>query len=294
MRSPRAAQIDPRPKSGTGTGDHRGEAMNVDLGRVSHYIGERGFGFVRGLLLGESSEVFFHIKVVKRADPYLAAHIVENADFLFWFESVIAPKGKQIRTILSPDQVRAGAIADPSRLITGLEAIWRDVRSQKPTWLDDVSIDLVGSVRARELSLERNRLDDEAREARELARKELEARLAAEEERKQRRREAERAQEEIEEKEFQELVAEMKKMAFRNSSQVSNYIVTRSLGLKYRNISGVLQMELDGTVWNFKGGFPPRIYARLCDELGLSNNGSRARAIAFESFDSIEERNRSK
>jgi hypothetical protein len=270
--------------------------MNADLGRVSNYIGERGFGFVRGLLLGDSSEVFFHIKAVKKTDPYLAARIVEDpfSTDLFWFESEITPKGKQVRAILSPDQVRAGAVADPSRLIAGVEAIWRNVRSQKPTWLDDVTIDLVGSLRARELALERNRLDDEVSQARDLARKEMEARLAVEEERKQRQLEAERAQEEIEENEFQELVAELKKMAFSYSSQVSNYIVTRRLGLKYRNISGVLQMELKGRVWDFKGGFPPKIYARLCDELDLSNEGTRARPVSFESFDSIEERSRRK
>ena len=57
---------------------------------------------------------------------------------------------------------------------------------------------------------------------------------------------------------------------------------------------GILQMELDGTTWNFKGGFPPNIYARVCDELGLSNNGTRARAVAFESFGNIEERSRRK
>jgi hypothetical protein len=271
--------------------------MNADFGKVSNYIGERGFGFVRGLLLGDSSEVFFHIRAVKKTDRYLAARIVENpfsTDFFFWFESDITPKGKQVRAILSPDQVRAGAIADPSRLIAGVEAIWRSVRGQKPTWLDDVTIDLVGSLRARELALERNRLDDEVRQARDLARKEMEARLAVEEERKQRQLEAKRAQEEIEENEFQGLVAEMKKMAFSHSSQVSNYIVTRRLGLKYRNISGVLQMELNGTVWDFKGGFPPKIYARLCDALDLSNGGTRARPVSFESFDSIEARSRGK
>ena len=99
-------------------------------------------------------------------------------------------------------------------------------------------------------------------------------------------------QEQLEEDEFQNLVAEMTQLGFTHSSQVSNHIVSRRLGYKYKNISGILQMELDGTTWNFKGGFPPKIYARLCEELGLSNNGTRARAVAFESFGNIEERNR--
>lgn len=86
----------------------------------------------------------------------------------------------------------------------------------------------------------------------------------------------------------------MTKFAFTHSSQVSHYIVSNRLGYKYKNISGVLQMEFDGTTWDFKGGFPPKIYAKLCDELGLSNSGTRARAVAFESFDNIEERSNRK
>ncbi|WP_337077207.1 hypothetical protein [Aeromonas dhakensis] len=86
----------------------------------------------------------------------------------------------------------------------------------------------------------------------------------------------------------------MTKFAFTHSSQVSHYIVSNRLGYKYKNISGVLQMELDGTTWDFKGGFPPKIYAKLCDELGLSNSGTRARAVAFESFGNIEERSNRK
>ena len=119
---------------------------------------------------------------------------------------------------------------------------------------------------------------------------EIEVRAAIEQEKRQRQRDAERVQEQLEEGEFQNLVAEMKQFGFTHSSQVSKYIISNRLGYNYKNISGILQMELDGTTWNFKGGFPPKIYAKLCDELGLSNNGTKARAVAFESFDNIEKR----
>lgn len=109
-----------------------------------------------------------------------------------------------------------------------------------------------------------------------------------------RQHDSEAEQEQIEEQEFQQLVAEIANFGFTNSSQVSNYIVSNRLGYKYKNISGILQMELDGTTWNFKGGFPPKIYAKLCNELGLSNNGTKARAVAFESFGKIEERSNKK
>lgn len=271
--------------------------MSTDFGVVSNYIGKRGFGFVRGLLLGNSSEIFFHIKIIKKTDPQLATRLVSDPfgeDVYFWFETEATPKGMQVRAILSPEQVRRGAIADPIRLIERVESCWRNVECKKPSWLDSVTSDLVGRDRTNELILERGHLEAEKQKKRELERKEFEERIAIEQEKRQRQRGAERAQEQLEESEFQNLVAEMTQFSFTHSSQVSNYIVSNRLGYKYKNISGILQMELDGTTWNFKGGFPPKIYARLCDELGLSNKGTRARAVAFESFGNIEERSHRK
>ncbi|MFN9866241.1 MAG: hypothetical protein ACK568_03935 [Pseudanabaena sp.] len=68
---------------------------------------------------------------------------------------------------------------------------------------------------------------------------------------------------------------------------MSAYIVRNRLGHKYKHISGILQMELGGEVWNFNGGFPPNIYARLCDALGLGNQGSRAVPLAFTPYKDI-------
>tara|TARA_R100001143_G_scaffold62974_1_gene67939 strand:- start:28874 stop:29605 length:732 start_codon:yes stop_codon:yes gene_type:complete len=126
----------------------------------------------------------------------------------------------------------------------------------------------------------------------EIPRKGPDPQKSIEQKRKQPKPETKKAKDEVEEKEFQELVAEIKNLGFTQTSQVSNYIVTNQLGYKYPRISGVLQMGLNGTVWDFSGGFPPRIYARLCEELDLSNNGTRAKPIAFESFDRIERRSR--
>ena len=267
--------------------------MSTDFGVVSNYISERGFGFVRGLLRGSSSEIFFHIKTIKRVDPQLATMLASdssNDDLHFWFETEITAKGTQVRTILSREQVRRGTIVESVKLIERVESFWRNITRQKPSWLEEVTFDLLGKERAAELSLERGKLEAEEKDKRELERKEYEAKAAIEQEKIRRQREAEEAQERLEEDEFQSLVAEMTKLGFTHSSQVSNYIVTKQLGYKYKNISGILQMELDGTTWNFKGGFPPKIYARLCEELGLSNKGTRARAVSFESFGNIEER----
>ena len=96
------------------------------------------------------------------------------------------------------------------------------------------------------------------------------------------------AQQKVEEEEFCQLVAEISALRYTRSSQVSEYIVSHGLGYKYKNISGILQMESNGSVWNFNGGFPPNIYARLCSELGLRNRGSAAVPVAFTPYKNID------
>jgi len=90
-----------------------------------------------------------------------------------------------------------------------------------------------------------------------------------------------------EEEEFRKLVEEMSAIGFTRSSQVSKYIVTKKLGHKYKHISGLLEMEMDGHVWDFDGGFPKDIYARLCKEMGLSNQGSDAVVRKFTPYKNI-------
>jgi hypothetical protein len=59
------------------------------------------------------------------------------------------------------------------------------------------------------------------------------------------------------------------------------------LGYKYKNISGIVQMEKDGNIWDFRGGFPPNIYAKICSKLNLKNEGSHARVVNFNSFEKL-------
>jgi hypothetical protein len=63
-----------------------------------------------------------------------------------------------------------------------------------------------------------------------------------------------------------------------------------SLGFKYTKISGFVTMESAERQWEYEGGFPPRIYARLCDALNLDNYHSGARATQFESFEERKKR----
>ncbi|NLV96091.1 MAG: hypothetical protein GX043_01980 [Desulfovibrionales bacterium] len=90
--------------------------------------------------------------------------------------------------------------------------------------------------------------------------------------------------------EFKNLVNEIRLLGFTHSNQVSNYIVKNKLGYKYRHISGILKMKQGDDVWNFKGGFPPKIYASLCKELGVSNQGTKSKPLAFKSFKEIADR----
>lgn len=93
--------------------------------------------------------------------------------------------------------------------------------------------------------------------------------------------------ESVNEKEFNELVTELSVQGFTHSSEVSEYIVKNNLGAKYKNISGVLQMKKRGDEWSFEGGFPPNIYARLCQKLKLKNKGSQARPGEFTPYKNV-------
>ena len=76
----------------------------------------------------------------------------------------------------------------------------------------------------------------------------------------------------------------MQPKGFTQSSQVSHYIIHNRLGDKYKHISGVLEMINSHSSWKFNGGFPPHIYAKLCDRLGLGNKGTDSKVVGFTAF----------
>lgn len=97
---------------------------------------------------------------------------------------------------------------------------------------------------------------------------------------------------ELEEAEFMALVEEVSAKGFTESRQVSSYIMTNRLGSKYRHISGLLELERGDEAWTYYGGFPPHIYARLCDALGLGQKPSDARVAGFKSFSDLNRESR--
>jgi hypothetical protein len=129
------------------------------------------------------------------------------------------------------------------------------------------------------LALERGKEKWEERQA--LARRQEQERVEA----------VRRAQ--LEDAEFEALVDEVSAKGFTESREVSNYIMANKLGRKYRHISGVLELERDGEAWGYHGGFPPHIYARLCEALGLGQKPSDARVAGFRSFSDLNRESRS-
>lgn len=275
--------------------------MTIDCGRVQRYLEDRGFGFVSHTFAkGAAKEVFFHIKTVKRTHPELAAALDSAASntVYFWYEYRATPKGQEVTALLDVKRLRKQYAEDTAAFLDTINTSWMNAEKPLSESIRQATADLLSPDEVNQLSEHRSALEAEHRKRKEEQQKAEAARLqaiaeqrAAEEKAEAARRQAIRdqqaAQERIEEEEFSQLVAEMSALNYTRSSQVSAYIVRNKLGFKYKNISGFLEMELEGRRWNFDGGFPPKIYARLCDALGLGNQGSRATPVAFTPYKDV-------
>ena len=259
--------------------------MNIDFGIVKKYFPDKGFGFVSRTFLGSyQAEVFFHIRNIKKSNFDLAEKLnnSESIDTIsFWYETEDTTKGEQVKNVVNSEVVQSTDFNNLSTVLNKVEEIWNDVDFSVPFWLRQVTVDLVGDEQAQEIYLERIAFEKEHNEKKQ---KEREALIEAEEEKYRKVIEERKIQEEIEKNEFDQLVAEMRTLGLTHSNQVSRYITDNHLGSKYKNISGILKMEQEGTTWQYAGGFPTKIYAMLCAELSLSNQGSRARAVSFTPF----------
>jgi cold shock CspA family protein len=276
--------------------------MTIDFGKVEKYIGDRGFGFVSHTFIKTGpKEVFFHIKVVKRTHPKLAQVLhneISRDKIYFWYKYKLSSKGQGVLEILDLEQMRQKYADQITPFINAIKTSWINLEKPLPESLRKATSDLLTSDEANELTATRENLETKQRRHQEKLQRVEAARLkeiadkrAAQEKIETSRRQAmadQRAtQERLEEDEFRQLVAEMSEQEFTHSKQVSAYIVRHKLGHKYKHISGILEMELDGDVWNFNGGFPPKIYAQLCDALGLRNQRSRAVPGAFTPYKDI-------
>ena len=301
--------------------------MNIDFGVVQKYFSDRGFGFVTHTFLsGHQSEVFFHIKNVKRTHPDLAKELDNEEPIYFWYKTEKTSKGEQVCSVLQSDVIQNMVTEDLPDFVDKIEDIWNDIDSTVPVWLHDITVDLVGVDRASELSLARDTEEREKKEAEalqktkeamrlklieeqkiqnEVAKKEFEQRVAEIEPYSKQECEQliaeleftysgqeyepfvakiESDNELVKEKEFKQLVAEMRPLRFTKSKEVSRYIVGKKLGYKYKNISGILEMTLNTESWDFEGGFPKDIYAKLCVELRVIGQGTNVQPGKFTPF----------
>lgn len=266
----------------TGTG-----FMTIDFGGIKSYDSNRGFGFVGRTFLNPDGKVFFHIKKIRRKHPELAQKLDSSGAFepiSFWYEIETTEKGEQVSKLwLNADNIPQTHTNELCDLIQKVEGIWKDVGSSKPSWLDLVTIDLVGVDRKHELNVERDNLESQFRAAEEERRREIEALRQNEIERIAKRHCLEKTKAD----ELNQLLVEMRPLGFTHSKQLSNYIVRHQLGYRYPNISGIVIMADGGTEWEFPGGFPPEIYRIICIELDLDNQRTSARPVRFTPFRDI-------
>jgi cold shock CspA family protein len=261
--------------------------MTIDFGNIKNYNPDRGFGFVGRTFINPDGKVFFHIKKIRRNYPELAQRLDSSEAFEtvnFWHEIETTEKGEQVsRLWLNADNIPQTYTDELCGFIQTVESTWKNLGSPKPSWLDLVTIELVGVDRKQELSVERDNLESQLRAAEEERRRDVEALRQNEIERIAKKHCLEKTKAD----ELHQLLTEMRPLGFTHSKQLSNYIVRHQLGYRYPNISGIVIMEDEGTEWAFPGGFPPETYKIICTELDLNNQGTRARPVGFTPFNSL-------
>ncbi|MBN3947371.1 MAG: cold shock domain-containing protein [Nostoc sp. NMS7] len=262
--------------------------MTIEFGNIKNYNADRGFGFVGRTFSNPNGKVFFHIKKIKKIHLELAQRL-DNSEVAFeaanfWYEIETNEKGEQVSQLwLGTENIPQSYTHELCGFIQKVESIWKNVDSPKQSWLDLVTIELVGVDRRHELSVERHNLETQLREAEEELRREVEA---------LRQNEIGRIAKDYglkkpEADELHQLLTEMRPLNFTRSNQLSVYIVKHQLGYKYQYISGILRMRNADREWDFHGGFPPRIYKIICEELRLGNQGSYAEPGVFIPFKDV-------
>ncbi|MBO0349848.1 cold shock domain-containing protein, partial [Phormidium pseudopriestleyi FRX01] len=145
--------------------------MAIDFGSIKTYNPDRGFGFVGGTFANSYRQVFFHIKTIKRQCSELAEKLESGENFRevnLWYQTETTEKGEQVSLVwLNVDDIPQVLKQELSDLIEKLENIWKDLSSPKPIWLDLVTIELIGANRRNELSIARDNLQSQRRQAQE-------------------------------------------------------------------------------------------------------------------------------
>jgi cold shock CspA family protein len=297
------------------------QTQKDNLEKISQLDGIQPLTYV--YYLGPNTDVFFHIKNIEKNNQILAeslSNFRKGINICFWYIPEQTAKGTQLKKIIDPKDVFEINYQNNSIIKVKLMFLWEsfikntwlDAKNDTPFWLTELTKGLLGEIKLKEFQNQRNillqereilinakkeKLKIEEEKSRILREKKANDRIIEREERqkriqleikaRKRNREIKSEIEKIQNEEFELLVSEIKAKGFKMSAQVSNYIIKNRLGDKYQNISGVLELKNNNSSWKFNGGFPPEIYAKLCERLNLGNKKTDARVIGFTSFKNL-------
>lgn len=255
--------------------------MPLDFGKVENYKFNGGYGFVSCTFAESHKGIFFNIKTIKGKYPELAQQLDQEKDvdsISFWYDIEITSRGQQVHELwLDFQDIPEDYQQEIDDLKEEIQKAWQDLESPKPSWLDDITtkvfdVDFTEKLnKQRELDIKKIKEQAQKQKEQEISRLSRKHSLPKEHA-----------------KELYLLLVEMRPLEFRFSAHLSQYIVRNKLGHKYPNISGIVRMENSSSEWNFHGGFPPHIYAIVCDELGLKDKNTDARATGFTPFKDID------
>ena len=240
--------------------------MALNFGNIKSYNRDRGFGFVGRAFSNHTRKVCFHMNKIKKEYPELA-HKLDNGEAFknisCWYEIETNDKREQVSKLwLNIADIPQNYTNELDDLTRKVESFWKNISSLKPSWLNPLTIELVGVERRDELSFERDNL-----ELQKYYKYKLKSKAEADE--------------------LAQLLAEMRPLNFTYRDELSKYIIENQLSYRYPNISGIVRMKEGDIEWNFLGGFSQDIYRIISQKLNLCDRGTNARAIGFTSFKDI-------
>lgn len=290
--------------------------IEIDFGRVSWYDEDKGFGFVSNAIQSQfDDDIFFHIKTIKMSHPDIAKQLddggfIDDSDcdrtknspdaICFWYRVEKTNKGLQVKSVINIGDLNDDEIISVRKKI---EKNWQDQKNIS-NCLTHVTEDLLGVDRTNQLKnirkdREKTQSDRKIEELKKYL-KSLKEEIALCEKGHEERGlllleiklttielEGLNGSDRLREEEYKQLIKEMKPLGFTNSNEISHYIMENNLGEKYKNISGIVKMEQDGSTWDFDGGFPKNIYRKICVDLGLDKARTTANAVGFESYNDL-------
>lgn len=245
------------------TSDSDGTVKTIDFGSIKSYNPNRGFGFVSRTFLNPDTKIFFHIKKIRKNHPELAQKL-DNGEacetIKFWYKIDVTEKGEQVSNLwLNVKDIPRYYTHELNCFCQEIDQIWRNIDSPKPSWLEFVTIDLVGVKRRQELSIDRENLKIQRRVTEEKRRREAEAKhLRQIEARREKERQETELRMKLEAKRKEQIRVtqeEARKIAEQQSQQRKNEIrrICEEIGIAtlvhftyVQNLKSILQCGLIG------------------------------------------------